>query len=120
VATLAQGACLAPVRQEAHMAQALEAMGQDMQEKAPDKLMSLQAHGLHLIALAPIAIREADAAVTDIPQAMIGNRDAVGRAAQIVEDLGWPRARLLGIHHPRLAIELVEEVGEAGGRPALG
>jgi hypothetical protein len=102
------------------MAQALEAVGQDMQEKAPDKLMGLQAHGLHLIALAPIAIREADAAVTDIPEAMIGNRDAVGIAAQIIEDLGWPRARLLGIHHPRLAIEVVEEGGEACGRPALG
>jgi hypothetical protein len=41
LATLAQGMCLAPVRQEAYMAQALEAVGQDMQEKAPDKLMGL-------------------------------------------------------------------------------
>jgi hypothetical protein len=51
---------------------------------------------------------------------MIGKRDAVGIAAQIVEDLGWPRARLLGIHHPRLAIKVVEEGGEACGRPERG
>ena len=91
-----------------------------MQEKAPDKLMGLQGHGLPLIALAPIAICEADAAVTDLPEALIGNRDAVGRAAQIVEPLGWPRARLLSIDHPRLALEVVEEVGEACGSRALG
>ena len=102
------------------MAQALEAVGQDMQEKAPDKLMGLQAHGLHLMALATMAIREADAAVTDIPEAMIGHREAVGIAAQRGEALGGPRARLLGIHHPRLALELVEAGGEACGRPALG
>jgi hypothetical protein len=120
VATLAQGTGLAPVRQEAYLAQALEAMRQDMQEKAPDKLMGLQAHGLHLIALAPIAICAADAAMTDISEAMIGNRNAVGIAAQIVEDQGWPHARLLGIHHPRLTIRLDEEVGEARGRLAQG
>ena len=119
-AALAQGACLTPVGQNAHMPQALEAGGQDMQEKAPDKLMGLHAQGLPLIALAPIAIGEADTAVTDIPEAMIGNRDAVGVAAQRVENLGWPRARLLGIHHPRRAIAVGEAVGEACGRPALG
>jgi|SRR5215813_14155024 len=102
------------------MPQALEAVGQDMQKKAPEKLMGLQAHGLHRIALAPMAIHEAYVAVTDITEAMIGNRDAVGIAAQIVENLGWPGARLLGIYHPRLARELVEEVGEACGRPELG
>ena len=91
-----------------------------MQQKAPDKLMGLQGHDLHLIALAPITIREADTAVTDILEAMIGNRDTVGIAAQIVEDLGWPCAWWLGIHHPRLALELVEEAGEVCGSPALG
>ena len=60
LATLAQGARLAPVGQEAHMPQALEAVGHNMQQKAPDTLMGLQRHGLHLIALAPMAIGEAD------------------------------------------------------------
>ena len=102
------------------MPDAVEAFGKDVHEKAPDKLMGLHAHGLPLIALAPIAIREAYAAVTDLTEAMIGKRDAVGIAPQIVAPLGWPRARLLGLHHPRLVIELVEERGEACGRLALG
>ncbi len=120
LSTLAQGACLAPVGQEAPMPQALKAVRQDMQQKTPDKLMRLQRHGLHLIALAPIAIREAHATVADIQEAMIGNRDAVDIAAQTVKNRGWPGARPLGVHHPRLAIELVEEVREACGGPEPG
>ena len=72
------------------------------------------------MALAPMAIRAAYAAVTAIPGAMIGHRDAVGIAAPISEALDGPRARLRGLHHPRLAREWVEEGGEAGGRPAQG
>jgi hypothetical protein len=82
--------------------------------------MGLHDHGLHLIALAPMARRAADAAVTDIREAMRGHRHAVGRAAQRVEHLGWPGARLRGIHHPRLALALVEEGCAACGRSALG
>jgi hypothetical protein len=117
VATLAQGACLTPVGQEAHMPQALEAVGHDREQKAPDKLLGLQRHGLHLIALAPIAIREAHAAVAHIQEAMIGNCDAVDIASQLLEHLGWSGARSLGVDYPRLAIELVEQMGEACGGP---
>jgi hypothetical protein len=91
-ATLAQGTCLAAVRQEADMPQALEAVGHDMEQKIPDKLMGLQRHGLHAIPLAPIAIREAHAAVAHRQEAMMGHRDAMDIASQIVEHLGWPSA----------------------------
>src|SRR5262245_15329266 len=120
LSTLAQGAGLAPVGEEAHMPQALEAVGHNMQQKTPDKLMSLQCYGLHLIALAPIAIREAHMAIAHITEAMIRNRDAVDIAAQVLEHLDWPGARRLGVHHPRLAIELLEQVREACGGPAPG
>ena len=120
LATLAQGASLAPVGQEAYRAPALEAVGEDRQQKAPDTLRGLQGHDLPLIALAPMTIREADTAVTAILEAMSGQRDTGGRAAQRVADLGWPCAWWLGIHHPRLALELVEEAGEGCGSPALG
>jgi hypothetical protein len=77
------------------MPQALEAVGHDMEQKTPDKLLGLQRHGLPLIALAPIAIREAHAAVAHIREAMIGNRDAVDIASQVLEHLGWSGARSL-------------------------
>jgi hypothetical protein len=101
------------------MPQALEAVGHDMQEKAPEKRLGLPTHGLPRMALAPLAIRAAYAAVPAIPEAMLGHRKTVGLAAQRGEHLGWPRARLLGLYHSRLALALGEEVGEAGGRPAL-
>lgn len=109
VSTLAQGAGLTPVGQESHMPQTLEAVRHDMEQKTPEKLMGLQRHGVHAMTLAPMAIREAHAAVAHLQEAMIGNRDAMDRAAQGVEHLGWPRARALGVDHPRLVIELVEQ-----------
>ena len=118
VATLAQGACLTPVGQEAHMPQALEAVGHDMEQKTPDKLMGLQRHGLHAIALAPIAIREAHAAVAHLQEAMIGDRDAMGIASQRVEHLGLAQRTGAWRRPPTPGIELVEQVGEAGGGAA--
>jgi hypothetical protein len=117
VATLAQGACLPPVGQEAHRPQALEAVGHEMEQQTPDTLLGLQRHGLPLIALAPMAIRAAYAAIAHLQEAMIGHRDAVERASQVLEHLGWSGARSLGVDSPRLAIELVEQMGEACGGP---
>ena len=113
LATLAQGTGLAPVGEEAHMPQALKAVGHNMQQKTPEKLMRLQCYGVYLIALAPIAKRDAHMAMANLTEAMIRKRDAVDIAAQVREHLDWPGARRLGVHHPRLAIELIEQVGEA-------
>jgi hypothetical protein len=81
VSTLTQGAGLAPVGQEADRPPALEAVRQDMPQKAPDTLLRLQRHRLPLIVLAPLAIRAAHAAVADSQEAMLTNRDAVERAS---------------------------------------
>ena len=82
--------------------------------------MGLQRHGLSLIALAPIVIRAAHAVIAHLQEAMIGNRDAVDIASEVLEHLGWPSARALGVDHPCLARELVEQMGEAGGGAAPG
>ena len=114
-AALAQGAGRTAVGQTAPMLPALDAVGHNRQEKAPEKRRGRHAPGLPLLALAPMALGAADAAVTDLPEALMGQREAVGGAAQSVEALGWPRARLLGLHHPRLALEVVEAVGKPAG-----
>ena len=117
LSTLAQGTGLAPVSEEAHMPQALEAVGHNRPQPTPDTLMSFQCHGLHLLALAPMAIRAAPRALAPIPAALMSHRDAVARAAQVLEPLAWPGAWRRGVHHPRLAIELSEQVGEPVGDP---
>ena len=50
----------------------------------------------------------------------MGQRDTMDRASQVVEPLGWPSARALGVDHPRLVLELVEPVGKACGGVAAG
>jgi hypothetical protein len=120
VATLAQGAGLAPVGQAAHMPQTLAAVRHAREHKTPDTLLGLQRHGVHASPWAPIAIREAHAAVAHLQAAMIGKRDAMDRASQVLEHLGWPSARALGGDHPRVGRELVKEVGKACGRVAAG
>jgi len=102
------------------MPQALEAVGHDMEQKTSDKFMGFQRHGLHAIALAPIAICEAHTAIAHFQEAMIGHRKPVDIASQVLEHLGGPSARALGVDHPGLPIELVEPVGEAGGGAAPG
>jgi len=100
VSTLAQGAGLTPVGQEAHLPQTLEAGGHDMEQKTPDELMGLQHHGLPAMVLAPLVICAASATVANIQEAMMRNRDAVDRASQGLQHLGWPRARALGVAPP--------------------
>src|SRR5437867_2663100 len=102
------------------MPQALEAVGHNMQQKTSDKFMGFQRHGVHAIALAPIAIREAHTAIAHFQEAMIGNRNPVDVAPQVLEHLGGPGARALSVDHPWLPIELVEQVGEACGGAAPG
>jgi hypothetical protein len=120
VSALAQGACLTPMGEEAHMPQALEAVGHDMQQKTSDKFRGCQRHGLHAIALAPIAIREVHMAIAHFQEAMIGHRNPVDIAAQVLEYLDGSSARALGVNHPWLPIELVEQVSEAWGGAAPG
>ena len=102
------------------MPQTLEAVRHDREQKTPDTLLGLQRHGVHAMTLAPMAVREAHAAVAHLQEAMMGHRDAMARASQAGEHLGWPSARALGVDHPRLVIELVEPVGKACGGAASG
>jgi hypothetical protein len=93
------------------MPQALEAVGHERQQEAPDKFLGLPRQGLPLIALAPMAIREAHVAVAHLPEARLGQRDAVDRAPQVLQHPGWPGARALGVAPPRPG----QSAGRGGG-----
>jgi len=79
--------------------------------------MGLQRHDLLPMPLATIAIGEADVAVTDIDQTIVGNRDAVRVPAEILQDLLGAGPRWLGIDDPLWRIELIKRSGEALRRP---
>jgi len=102
------------------MPDAHEAQGDKMEQKAPEKLVGLQRHDLLPMPLATVAIGEADVAVTDIDQTVVGNGDAVRVTAEILQNLLGAGPRRLGIDDPLVSIELIKVGGEALRGPELG
>ena len=115
VSALPERLRLAAVGQKADMAQALQAVGHNMQEKAADELVCWQGHGLDAIALASVAEGKAHLTVVDIDDAVVGDGHAVGVAPEIVEHLLRSCHGALGIDHPRLVIEAGDESLKALG-----
>lgn len=113
LAARAQGPRLAPVGQETARAPALQALGDDMHEKAADELMRLQRPGLHAVAVASVALGTAPLAVRHLEDAMVSAGHAVRVAAEIGQHMPRSCHSLLGVTDPRLAIELVEASSEA-------
>ena len=97
------------------MAEADKAGRQDVEEEAAEKGVGVHSHLLQRIAVTPVAIREADLAIADIDEAGIGDGNAMGVAADIVDDLGRTCKGGFRIHHPRGGVEVVKEVRKALG-----
>jgi hypothetical protein len=95
------------------MASTLQAMRHNMQEKAADALVRGQGHGLDTIPLASVAAGKAHLATLDIDEAMIGDGDTMGGASERVEHLLRACQGPLGIDHPRLVIERLNEAFQA-------
>ena len=97
------------------MADLDEAAGQDVQEEAAEKLFG----GKSDLLLAAGA--EGDEVGIEGDEALIGETDAMGVAAEIAKDLIAVAERRLAVDHPAHVGELVEErieavgVGERGG-----
>ena len=95
------------------MAEADKAGWQNMEKEAAEKGMGVHRHLLQPIPGPTVAIGEADLAIVDVDKAGIRDGDAMGIAADIVDDLGGARKRGFSIHDPRGGVELVEEVRKA-------
>jgi hypothetical protein len=85
--TLPQGLGFASIGQQAVMANAYKARGQQVEQKALDKDLSRQFQTLELIAFFAMAVGKADPSLSDIDEAMIGNGDAMRIAPDILQDL---------------------------------
>ena len=68
------------------MSETHEAAGQHMQEEAADKFVRVERYSLDTIVLTTITIGKADAPITHVEEPMVGNGDAMGIAADIVQD----------------------------------
>ena len=90
------------VRQEAVVANTMEAIGQDMEEKATNELADFEAHDFALAAT-PFAVglpAEGHVGLIKGQQAAIRDRNPMGVAREIRQDLFGTRKGLFGIHEP--------------------
>ena len=95
------------------MADADEAGRQGVKQEPPDKFIRWQSHNIALISVAAVAEGEGNVTVFDIEDAVVGNSDAVGVAAEVVEDFFRSAERRLGINDPTLLAEPGEQAGES-------
>ena len=82
---------LATVGEEAVVADALEAVGENMEEEAADELVGLEGDVLCLVVVLAVFVVEGDLAVADVENAVVGYGNAVGVPGQVVNNGLWAR-----------------------------
>ena len=104
-------------REEPVVADAVEALGQDVEQEAADELVRRERHGLVAIApFEPIVLPcEGDAVVVGRDQAAVGDRDAVGVAREIGEHRLRSGEGSFGVDEPLRRPERREAGGEGSG-----
>lgn len=98
------------VGQESIVPDTLKAVGQHVEEKAPDELVGIQGHGPVHAARLVVSVGEGDVAVLHADKAMVGNGDAVGVAGQVIEDGVGVGKRRFGIDDPFGLATVVQEL----------
>jgi len=83
----------AAVAEQSEVADALEAVGYDVQQEAPDELVRVEGHNLMAVVVAVVFPAKGDGAVSDLGQAGVGDNDMVDVVAEIVEHLLRPAKR---------------------------
>lgn len=110
------------VGEKAEVAHAVEAVGKQVKEKAPDKLVGMKLHDLlAIMPMAPIVLpSEGDVVIIDSDDAAVGDGDTMGVPAEIGEHLVRPAERWLRIDDPFDAASAREMAGEHGGVVEMG
>src|SRR4029453_10359092 len=112
LATLRQPAGAAPRREEAAIADADEALREDVQEEATEKFVDVDRQRPHLASVAVVVPPKRQGAVGHRDEPVVGDGDTVGVPREIVQYVGGAAKGRLGVDHPRLAIEGSEEGSE--------
>ena len=87
------------IGEQAVMANAVEAFGEDVDQEAPDELMDRQGHGLVALWLLSSIILpgEGDVFVVDADEPTVGDGDPMGIAGEVVEHRVWSGEGFLGV-----------------------
>ena len=101
------------VGQEPEVTDPAKAIGQHVQEEAADELASIERHHLGFVARAVVFPPEANTAVLTIEKPAVGDGNAMGVAAEIVENLLRPAEGPLGVDHPLDLAQSLQMCGES-------
>ncbi len=82
-----------------------QALGQDMDQEAPQELVCGESHDLLLAAASVVFPAEGNALSVEADEAMVGDGDAVRVAGEIVENMLGSAEGWLGIDDPLLGKE---------------
>ena len=85
----------ASIGEEAEVADADEAAGEQMQEKAAQELVDGQRHQLFLVAMCGVAPAESNLAIAECDKPVVGNGNAMGVGTEIVKHARDHRRGLL-------------------------
>ena len=104
-----------PVGEEAEVADADEAFGEQMQQEAAQELVARDGHQFLMIVVNRVTPAKGDLAVGQRNQAMVGDGDAVRVAAEILEHVVGTAEGWFGVDDPIFAEERTQP-----GREELG
>ncbi len=101
--------------EETEVADAHEAGGKHMEQKASQELLHGQGHEALLVAVGGVSPAESDLVAGQGNEARVGDGDAMGVGAQVVEDILGPAEGRFAVDDPIPAEEWAQE-----GRESLG
>ena len=97
------------------IANAVESTGENVEEESPDELLRREGHDFLLIVVTVVPPLELHLPVFDIQQSMVGNRDSVGVAAQVVHHLLRSGEGRFGVNDPFQVVQRIEITAESLG-----
>ena len=95
------------------MTDAHESIGEDVKQESPDKLHGRQCHRLELIPIFSIPVEESNLAVLDREDGMVGKRDSMSIASQVVENFVGRGEWFFSVDDPFLLAEGLEQSSES-------
>ena len=108
--------CAATVGEDAEVADAMHAVGDDVEQEASDELIGGDGNGAvaRLIGVPGLATPEGDGAAVEGEDAAVGDGDPVGVARQVAEHLLRSAEGWLGVDDPVLAAGFADDIAEGG------
>ena len=103
------------VGEKAVVADAHEAFGEDVKEKAADELPGVENHGGLLVPVSVVLPAKGDVAVVDGEEALVGDGDAVGVASEVLEHWQGAAVGRLGVDDPVFRAEFFLPAFPVGG-----